>query len=177
MKTLIKITLILTILFSCSAFKTASVTYQTNPFVGTWQYQDGNEVFIVTIWMNANENEYFDENSIHGNFKKIIVDANGNEISEVYTSLGYYDAEQTVAYAPAFHSSYNDNSNRIQGGILDRTMPNGKLEGTFSLTLQNNCINCPPNTAIWKVKKDQGLRPLDEPDFNVPTDLILTKIE
>ena len=59
---------------------------------------------------------------------------------------------------------------------MDITISNDKLEGTFSLTLQNNCIDCTP-TAIWEVKKDQGLRPLNEPDFNVPTYLILTKIK
>ncbi|WP_179317951.1 DUF6705 family protein [Winogradskyella undariae] len=172
MKTLIKTVLAITILFSCTAFKaTTNSAPPTNPFVGTWQHQNGNEVFKINIWLNT------DSNDIEGHFKKVIVDSDGNEISVIYTSEGFYDTEQTVPYYSVFSASYTQNSNTIVGPIMDRTIPNDKLEGTFSLTLQNNCINCPPNTAIWKVKKDQGLRPLGEPDFNVPTDLILTKLE
>ncbi len=159
----------MTLFFSCfGTTVTAQTLNSQNQFVGTWQHQDDNEVFFVTLTAI--------ESVVQGYFKKVLIDINGNEVLELYTSKGFYDTEQTVAYVPSLSASYNENSSTIQGRIMDRTIPNGKLEGTFKLTIQDTCPTC-PQTAVWQVRKDQGLLDEQKLEFNVPTDLILTKVE
>lgn len=169
--------------FVClTSFKTADSLLmkehyqQQDIFAGTWRYQNGNEVFIVTLWRIAD--------GYKGHYKKIIVDANGNQVSVVYNSnkeIG--DTGQNWPFV--LSSGDTGQSNGIGGTIVDNTVTNtsnagGFIDGKFTMQVLNpNCflvptVNCSLQ-AQWTVKKGQGLYNPDDPDFNIPTNIILTK--
>ncbi|WP_452220253.1 DUF6705 family protein [Lacinutrix salivirga] len=145
---------------------------QNNPFIGTWKYQNGNEVFIINLFTNL-------ENEIIGHYKKVIIDNNGNIISEIYNSnkeLG--STNQNWPYT-IFLGQFNG-ENSIGGVITDNTIinaPRSFYKGKLKMRIQDsNCSTCLV-TAVWKVEKNQGFKSPNEPDFSMPTDIILTKIE
>jgi hypothetical protein len=145
---------------------------QLNPFIGDWQYQSGNEIFIVTLWLDTAEND------ILGHYKKIIVDINGVFQSEIYNSNKEIGTSGQN-WPRVISAIYHENSNTIGGNITDNTLvntPRGFHDGKFVLIVQeSNCLGC-PTTAEWEVEKSPGFRSPDEPDFNIPTDIILTKV-
>ncbi|QEK52453.1 hypothetical protein FYC62_12915 [Pedobacter aquae] len=65
------IILILSLIYSITA-------YSQDILAGIWKYQNNSEVFIVNIWKETD--------GYKGHYKKIIVDANGNQVSVVYNS-------------------------------------------------------------------------------------------
>ena len=43
-------------------------TSQNNPFIGTWTFQNGNELFILTLWADSQE--------IFGHYRMMAIDNN-----------------------------------------------------------------------------------------------------
>lgn len=149
---------------------------QQDIFAGTWTYQNGNEVFIVALWRIAD--------GYKGHYKKIIVDANGNQVSVVYDSnkeIG--DTGQNWPFAIGTGDITQDY--RIGGTVYDNTVTNtpnagGFIDGKLTMQVLNpTCFTTPTIgcslQAQWTVKKMSGLKHPDEPDFNIPTNIILTK--
>lgn len=156
--------------------KRAVELQQNDILAGTWKHQNGNEVFIVSIWKVTD--------GYRGHYKKIIVDASGNQIAEVYNSdkpIG-----NTTTNWPYSIYSGNITTNYIIRAILsDNTVTNpqnggGFLEGILDMKILNpTCFSQPTNTcplqAQWIVKKDPGLQNPADPPFSVPTNIVLTK--
>ena len=145
-------------------------------FAGTWKNQTANEVFIVTLWKAPN--------GYQGHYKKIIVDTNGNEVSVVYNSNKPIGNSTSYYWPMVIYSGNVSQNNKIGGTIIDNTVINpvnegGFISGRFVMRILNPaCVN-PGSSCVlqtqWTVKKGSGLRHENEPDFNLPTDIILTK--
>ena len=134
-------------------------------YEGTWHYQNGNQVFVVSLWQ--------DNEGYKGHYKLINVNSNGNQISEVYNSVKPYAG--TGPIWPHVINIGIPQQGITSGVITDNTFSELGyfLRGGVKLTLltSNN-----PLTAQWIVFKPEGLRPANEPEFNIPTDIVLTKV-
>lgn len=156
--------ILFTLLVGCSA--TTKAQSNNNPFYGTWQYQNGNQTFEVELYYNA---EY---NDIRGHCKMFETNANG------ITTLIYKsnkDLDFGLKWGPVIYADSEGNS--LGGHVVDNSLG---LESRLSGNLEMNIL---PTTspgvikATWKVKRGPGLRAHnDTRTFNIPTDIILTKV-
>ncbi|WP_026704512.1 DUF6705 family protein [Flavobacterium soli] len=159
---------ILFIIFGLLSITKASS--QTNPFIGTWKYQNGNEIFYVTFFQVRSK--------IEGNYRKVLVNNNGIETQEIYRSNKFFNGT-TIEWPTCFFISSDSTS--LGGTINDNTIDfsnhpgRSYKSGILSVKLLPSCNACPV-TAEWKVKRAQGIQLEGEPDYNIPTDIILTKV-
>lgn len=178
MKIILNTIIVLLINFSCYAQlnngngNTASTDSNFVPFIGNWEWQDGNETFKVEI--------YADGNDLKGHYKLVETDTNGNETT-IYKSNKLLNPSLNFYYGYAifggsndgilFHALIDDNV------LLGNGNDNVKL-GNLAFTIINNGTNGQPITATWKVNILQGLKSTEEPaEFSIPTDIVLTKVE
>lgn len=168
----------LTLSFSCKAQQIqeepgTDLLVNLEPFVGTWQYKNGNEIFRVSIWEN---NRYLKG---HVEFIEVSMN-NGVEVETVVNTSNRCEANGFCHFPVIFGGS---GDGFIMSGLFyDNTIIidsdyRGK-HGYMTLTIQqSNCNTC-PITAEWKVKEHTGVK-LDTQieNFNVSTNLILTKVE
>ncbi|MDP5105116.1 MAG: hypothetical protein NWQ31_02980 [Polaribacter sp.] len=145
-------------------------------FVGTWQNTIGNMTFKVILFKTEKRpygdpvNHYMDR--ISGRFLMIENLGTPNE-REVYNSMKYMP---TLGGTPKGVISGGAGTTTMSGTIWDNTitstiLPSGMLWGEMSLKILN--IGNTPLQARWKVFR-KGLS-LEGVEFNVPTDIILTK--
>jgi hypothetical protein len=150
-----------------------SVQAQFNPYVGTWQYKNGNEVFIVKLWE--------ENNVVLGYYKKITVDNNGNQTSLVFTSrIDYGNGDYFLPYT--IYGTVSTDG--INAGFRDNTMTNidsDYKDGKLHMKITNfgnygppGCNDC--TTATWKVTDTGGMYVNFVEGFSVPTDIVLTKL-
>jgi len=149
---------------------------QQDMFAGIWKYQNGNEVFLVTLWRISD--------GYKGHYKKITVDASGNQISVIYDSNKPIGSS-TTNWPFVISTGNISQRNGIGGNVADNTVTNTPNAGGFVdgplliLILNPGCYNPTGNTcplqAQWIVKKRVGLSNPAEPPFNIPTNIILTK--
>ena len=154
-------------------------TFNTNAqdiFLGTWEHQEGNEIFRITLWQDAEDSTY-----ILGHYEKVQF-VNGIE-TYIYSSdkevfIGNNDWWLTAAIA-----TKDGNNEKIAGTFTDNTV-NGSLYkkhkvGYVEIEILTNSGGLNPTiTAHWKVERKsyQGLIINEAPEFSVPTDIILTKV-
>jgi hypothetical protein len=168
-------TSLLIILFSCKS-QQVNAQYDIsnlNPFIGTWEYQNNNNLFRVTI--------YEDAGYLKGDYWLIEVN---NGVETVICESNYYVPQwnQNLGHVifggsndgNLMHAQIDDNTINCEAGITERK----RLKGTLGFTIQlQNCSNCPV-TAEWKISRWQGLRSDSEPEnYSIPTDVIMTKME
>ena len=129
------------------------------PFVGTWQWTEGNQTFTV----------------IKGNYE---MTTNGS-LGLTYKSNKLLLPDINYYYGPAIYGKSVDGI-IFSGLINDNVLFNG--DGNYSVkpgqlvfTIQNSCISC-PITAIWKVSHLGGIRVGQPQTFTIPTNIVLTKI-
>ena len=152
-----------------SATKASS---QTNPYIGTWKYQNGSEIFYVTF--------YNERAQIKGKYRKVVVNNNGVEVQEIYRSNKFIIGS-TTEWPSCINVDYDNVNNKIGGDIMDNTIdfsnhPGRTFKsGVLRVKLLPSCTGC-PITAEWKVKRQQGIQLEGEPDYNIPTDIIITKV-
>lgn len=150
-----------------------------NDFVGIWENDNGTETFQVELFIALNS--FSQENYIRGHYK-LTDNATGNIIYKsnktFVNSLG-----ETITIWPLIGVWYDGVDNLVGGTVLDNSTSNyvntdqgGLLRCNLSLTLQNTCSGCTPQ-LVWEVSRMMGtiVGPMFEP--NIPTDLILTKVE
>lgn len=166
MKVLMLILLLLQSVLVCAQNK-------ANVFTGTWQYQNGTEVFIVKIWE--------ENNRMYGYYKKITVDTNGNQTSVVYTSrTDYGNGDYLFPYV-----IYGEiGPNGFEALFKDNTMTNinenykrGKLHmeiTQFGATGPPGCSEC--MKALWQVTDTGGMYVNFVEGFSVPVNVIMTKV-
>ena len=159
--------------FNTSDEKKETGVLQQDMLSGTWKYQNGNEVFIVNIWKEGN--------GVRGHFRKVIVDSTGNEVSVVYKSNRKLGPGSNYDWPPAIYTA-NAGVYKINAIITDNTIPDtlnttGYIDGYLKMVVLNPSCYTSGCTlqAQWTVKKRPGLRIAGEPDFNIPTNIILTK--
>ncbi len=148
---------------------------QHDMFAGSWKYQNGNEVFIVDLWKTVD--------GYNGHYRKIMVDASGNQVSVVFDSNKPMGGSTTNW--PYVISSGNAVQNKVGATIHDNTVsggPNfrGFLEAKLKMQIINPGCYAPrgntcPLQLQWTVTKDAGLQDPSDPGFSVPTNIILTK--
>lgn len=164
--------ILLTSIFSVSAFNQIP---QQDIFTGTWKYQNGNEVFLVALWKTTD--------GYKGHYKKILVDANGNQISVVYDSNKPIGNSTTnwpfVIYAGNFSQDYEIGAIVTDNSVTNTPNGCGFIDGYLDMKILNPQCYTPRSTcslqAQWKVKKRPGLQHPDEPPFKIPTDIVLIK--
>ena len=153
----------------------------SNPFLGTWEWQNGNQIFRVNLWGDTNK-------AISGHFQmlQITQNSNGQNIATViYTSDKPYNSVMTEHWHPVINVGLGWNRNDIlQGRILDNSMnyESSEYDGfefwqawlEMKIIPSNNCNEC-PLTATWKVQY-KDLTPSNAMPLNIPTDIILTKV-
>ena len=153
--------LLLTALLSAN-----KATAQIKPFKGTWQHQDGNQRFMVKIWLD-------NEGVTLGHYKMVTVDGNGVHTGVVYNSNKELGAGVNFEYA--INAGVYANPNKLLGVVIDNSVQGtqrGFIAGRFEMELQGTN----PQTATWKVHMPHGIKVPGEPNFNIPTDIVLTKV-
>ena len=154
----------------------AYTQYQSNhlsPFVGDWEWQNGNQTFRVNI--------YIEGNNLEGHYL-LIEDNNGVE-TIIYDSNKLLNAALNFYYGSAIFGGSNDGilfHALIEDNVLLGQGPNDyKLtkNGNLAFTITNNGTNGQPITASWRISELMGLKSTEAPPtFTIPTDIILTKV-
>lgn len=105
----------------------------------------------------------------------ITVDSNGQQTGIVYNSKKEVDNSGIDwPYTVYFGDISNSYTQSFGGPIIDNTINNqrGFIEEQFIFT-PNSPLG---STTQWEVKKIQGVREPNEPDFNIPNNIMLTKV-
>ncbi|QYJ67365.1 hypothetical protein [Flavobacterium litorale] len=168
-KNIYKISLLLTLTLCGTNEIKAQFTIES-PYEGTWHYQDGNELFIVSLWKEQN-------GTFNGHYKKTEY-SNGTIGATIFNSNKTYN--NGFKFDTIIFGNFNLITGTLSGSIHDNTIENNPEDyksGRFRMKITSNCTNC-PTTATWKVEERPGLR-IDGifiPGFSIPTDVVLTKV-
>ncbi|EPR74061.1 hypothetical protein ADIWIN_0870 [Winogradskyella psychrotolerans RS-3] len=163
--------LLITLFFSCKVQQVYAQDPNNAPFVGTWEHQNGNDIFRVTIWEDGND--------LKGDYWFI---QTNNGVETIICASNYIIPNSNTNYRHVIFGGskdgiimgalLDDNSINCQNGAAERE----RMSGNASLTIQSGCLGC-PITAEWKVERLRGIRIQGDPtEFSVPTDVIMTKV-
>lgn len=168
------------IFINISLLLTISIYSQTTPmdlFTGTWEYEENNEVFRVILWESD-----IKDNFIQGHFEKFVVDDNGIIQNYIYTSEKGKIPGDNKGWVPSA-INVEVTSTYLSGPFVDNTInPNlyDRIKrGQVKIEIISNNQITNTVTARWTVKERVGQHLTFDsvsPDFNVPTDIILTKV-
>ena len=157
-------TIIYSILFVFISINTqAQDTIDLAPFIGNWQWVDGNKTFTVEIYQNYDSTN---GNHLAGHYK--MEETINNLTVTIYKSNRLFDHDNLI---------YGDANTEIffSGSIDDNTTQGYVTKRGY---LRFNILDTTPVTATWKVERYYGPRMDVEPaNFNIPTDIILTKVD
>ena len=154
------------------------------PYLGVWEWQNGNQTFRVTLWKvemeeheNGNRPSYYID-IIQGHYNMVQQGQPGSPIEEtVYTSQKKI-GNTITDWFPVIRVYAYDN-NQCGGTVYDNSAegyPNYPMGIRGGLKL--NLIQGIPLQMEWKVTLPEGMYGNDQPtEFNIPTDIILTKVE
>ena len=155
--------IIFTILFTTVSLFTYS---QNENFVGTWEWQDGNNIFRVELYID-------EDNDIRGDFE-MVEDLGNSQESLIYESN--IDIGFGLKYGPVIFGG--SDGFEMGAAFTDNTVthPYGPLRGKLKMVIQPS--NTPGlTTATWQLQRTRGLKRADDNrTFNVPTDIVLTKV-
>lgn len=143
-------------------------------FIGTWENTTGNITFRITLEKEeqvamGNPLEYYMDR-ISGSFK-VIQNANMPNEVIIHDSVKYYPLSNVTTNSSIYATVYDNIS--LGGYIENNCANNGDdfIRGFLELIITN--MGSLPSQAQWKIKS----RPLQEGEsFNIPTDIILTKV-
>lgn len=172
MKTIFYILLIIPFVASKAQVISNPNTNHNLPFVGTWEYQDGNDIFRINIWEDGEDlkgDYWFIE--VNNGVETIICESNYNiPGTDVYNGYVLFGGSSD-GIKMGLH--IDDNTIDCRNGLYERK----GISGSASLTMQNpKCTNCPV-TALWKVQRMRGIRIGDQPtEFSVPNNVIMAKV-
>jgi hypothetical protein len=168
---------ILLFIFCTIPFQVFSQESRINPFVGTWQNINGDKLFSVIFW--------FEEDAgLIGHYKMYQLDELGNIESTIYSSSTVVAVDNSLWPPYAIYGSPSTSGTlTYKGRIIDNSIISNQYSkikrGILNMSIhQNTCVGC-PITATWVVTKDDvGVRMDNEsPTFNIPTNIILTKVQ
>ena len=148
------------------------------PFIGTWKSQNGNQVFILTLWKVTQEpypnsdfpNYYID--GIRGHYKLIENYGLPNE-TVIYTSEVNYPNTNTIRNYSLFADVTI--SNKMSGIIYDVNIFNPTqyqgLKGFIIMDISNDMLS-----ASWNVSLAEEILSINQVEnFVIPTSLTLIK--
>lgn len=151
------------------------------PFLGTWEWQNNNQIFRVTLWKeeqveyeNGNRPSFYWDR-IKGHFEMVEIGSLGEE-TIIYTSQKKI-GQSTSDWFPVINGGSND-GNTFEGFIYDNSVPFNPnyitgVRGNLDINIVPSAV---PSQMEWKVTLPQGMYGTDQPtEFNIPTDIILTK--
>lgn len=153
-----------------------------NPFLGIWEWQNGNQIFRVELWKvemkeNKNGNEpsfYLDK--IQGHFEMVESGVQGQQLeTNIYTSNKNV-GDKDYYWPPVINLS-STNGTSCGGIIIDNIAVNNEywygLKGKLIIKLIDGTN---PLKANWKVTLLEGIYGINQPtEFIIPTDIVLTK--
>ncbi|WP_296317866.1 DUF6705 family protein [Winogradskyella sp. UBA3174] len=165
-------TLLILLLLSCKSQQIIAQNPNHTPFIGTWEYQENNQIFRITI--------YEDGNDLKGDYW--LIDIN-NGVETILYESDYYEPGTDFHWRHAIFGGSNDgnlmyaqiddNSINYENGPTERKFKKGSLGFTL---LPQTCSTC-PIMAEWKVEPLIGLRSDTEPDnYNIPIDIVMIKV-
>lgn len=139
--------------------------FTVDELLGTWEHANGNQIFRIEFFGDGSGNP------VRGDFKLVSLDILGQE-TVIYQSHRTIGTSQYY-YPPVISLGYTDIPDTFKGSVRDNTSTTRHLvEGCFSFKLlQEN-----PLKAKWNVTSCPGLKSPNEV-FNIPTDLIMTKVD
>ncbi|MFD2552031.1 DUF6705 family protein [Bizionia sediminis] len=153
------------------------------PFLGTWEYQYGNQIFRVTLWkeeMVEHENgikpSYF-KDRIKGHYE--IVEVGAFEQETIIKTSNKNIKNTNTTYFPVIAGGTIDGIN-LGGSILDNTVPDSSrfsafgVEGGFTMQIISGSS---PVQAFWSGEINNSLQLPDYPtEFSFPNNITLTKV-
>ncbi|MFD2824458.1 DUF6705 family protein [Lacinutrix iliipiscaria] len=154
------------------------------PFIGIWQYQNGNQIFRITLWKvemveskNGIKPSYF-KDRINGHYEIIEVNTFGEET--VIKTSNKNIKNSTTPYLPVITGGSIDGTN-LGGSILDNTVDDSSrfsafgIEGGFTFQIIPSTT---PLQANWSCDIRNSLQLSDYPTvFSFPNNITLTKME
>lgn len=165
-------TLLYTIIFI--TLSTSAFAQNSNhiPFVGNWEWVNGNETFKVQLYTTRGpegaviKGHYMLINNLTNN---VIYKSNKLLLPEIDYYFGH------AIYAKSYDGIL------LGGSIDDNVLFSGDGNyavkmGELSITIQNTCPTC-PTTATWEVSRLPGGQVGLPQTFTIPTDIVLTKID
>ena len=163
---------IIAIIVLAISFSTYSQTQADIPtkddFIGLWEWQNNNEIFRVNLFDYQEDGE----TGIGGHFTMLQVDNNGNE-TVLYTSNRLIEGTNDYWRPMITGCRYLDYNESYRFFLRDNTSDYFLL-GDLYLKFLNNLNSGQPLQISWKLRPG-GTRSQDE-IFNVPTDIVLTKM-
>ena len=144
-------------------------------FVGTWEHQSGNEIFRVILQSSL------DGNQIRGHYEKVVVN-NGIETFIYCSDKEKFQVRNTGWLPYVIRTTGNNQS--IGGSFTDNTVDQSLYHplkhGHITLDILSNSGGFNPTlTMRWFVERKSyaGLKTTSQaPNFSVPTNIILTKV-
>lgn len=145
-------------------------------FQGTWEYQQGSEIFRVILWEDDRDGS---TNLINGHYEKVTVQSNGEE-TFIYCSDKEKFQDSNKGWLP-FVISLKQDGNKLSGSIVDNTVDSNLYHPLKSGQLRTEIISNtggsnPVITMSWKVNRDEGPMIKESPEYSIPVDVILTKV-
>lgn len=165
------------LLVAIISINTYSQTLSVNPtrddLLGTWEWQNGNEVFRINFFNYSYEYEGETWTSLASHFTMLETDTFGNE-TIIYTSDKPMGSTIPQNWYPVITGGqYLNYIDSYRFWLIDNTA-NTYLLGNLDIKFLN-VPNGSPLQILWKLRID-GMANEGE-SFNVPTDIILTKID
>jgi len=140
-----------------------------NPFHGTWEWQNGNQIFRATLWGTTN-------GATKGHFE--MVEVNSGVETVIYTSDKPYNSNMTQHWHPVINVVLNSYNISLDGRILDNSYdyedPSFDPYDMCESWLRMEIITTSPTTATWKVNY-YDIIPDNAPPINIPTNIVMTK--
>jgi hypothetical protein len=180
MKTTHYIFIILFSLQASSCFSQTATIAQAEdpdnePYLGTWAYQEGDQIFRLFL-KEAEDSNSQNNYKVIGNYEMVETNPSTGEEIVIYTSI--------VENAPDWFGAFGGYVKPFFDGVsgIFREFHAHGLHGSFSIALESSCLTCPQKIR-WKVKQGEGIRirPIGEPahsnSFEVPSDILLEKVE
>ena len=147
-----------------------------NIFVGSWEYQEENEVFRVVLWKeemvyheNGNRPSFW-QDEIQGHFEMILVGQQAEPLETIIYTSDKLIGNSSTYYPPVLNAVSIDGL-ICEGTILDNSNPNPSnyygVRCKFSMEIVPNTNN---GQAIFNISSLSG------EEYNIPNNVILTKV-
>jgi hypothetical protein len=167
-KTMKKISLILLFIFTISFYAQSS-----NDFFGTWEYQNGNEISRIHLFEQTTIYQGESMVSIAGHFSMIEINSNGVETIVFNSDKPYSELSSTHWHPVILGGMYLAEIDAYRFSFVDNSLPywlSGHLQLSFINNPNNNSLQ-----LLWKLRVE-GMGTINR-DFNVPKDIVLTKVD
>ncbi len=153
--------------------QTTSIEPTRDDLIGTWEWQNGTEIFRINFFNYSYEFEGQPRSKLASHFTMVEIDAIGNE-TIIYTSDKPMGTTIPQNWPPVITGGqYLDYIDSYRFWLKDNTASTYLL-GNLDLKF----IDVPfrnPLKVTWKLRVD-GMSNANE-SFNVPTDIILIKVD